>query len=224
MGEMPMPQINLLLCVTHKLLERNTGECIQKDYKRQSKRGIHVKHAAFFFKPMYITIMPDEIKLKEKYILAKCCSPSLEDKIVGYYSHDNYLKVHRHDCTSLKKAEPTRLVALSWDDILEDAGFAPGQDYDELEVDDFAVLRHHLDYGIDYSLMVAKSLAIPKQDAFERHKRLRDLGLLQRVEPRIVQYRKGIVDNKWIKHRNHTYYELTEKGKAYLDYHRTHNS
>ena len=167
--------------------------------------------------------MTDEIRLKESYTLARCCSPSRSDKIVGYFSHDNYLKVHRHDCESLKKAESSRLVSLSWDDILEGAGFTPGPDYHKLDAADFAVLRHHLDYGIDYSLMVAKALAIPRQDAFERHKRLKDQGLLKRVEPRIVQYRKGIVDNKWIKHRNHTYYDLTEKGKAYLEYHQTHS-
>lgn len=165
--------------------------------------------------------MSDEIKLKESYVLAKCCSPSLSDEIVGYYSHDNYLKVHRHDCANLNKAEPARLVALSWDDILEEAEFTPSSDYQELDTTDFAVLEHHSKYGIDYSLMVAKVLAIPRQDAFGRHKRLRDLGLLQRVEPRIVQYRKGIVNNKWIKHRNHTYYDITEKGKIYLEYHRS---
>ncbi len=161
------------------------------------------------------------MRLKESYTLARCCSPSVSDKIVGYYSHDNYLKVHCHDCESLKKAEPARLVALSWDEIRENAVFIPGSDYNDLDGVDFAVLRHHLDYGIDYALMVAKALAIPRQDAFDRHKRLRELGLLKRVEPRIVQYRKGIVDNKWIKHRNHTYCELTEKGKAYFEYHQS---
>ncbi len=162
--------------------------------------------------------MTDEIRLKESYTLARCCSPSHSDKIVGYFSHDNYLKVHRHDCESLKKAESARLVSLSWDDILQDARYTPGPDYRGLDGADFAVLRHHLDYGIDYSLMVAKALAIPRQEAFERHKRLRDQGLLKRVEPRIVQYRKGIVDNKWIKHRNHTYYDLTDKGRLYLNH------
>ncbi len=164
--------------------------------------------------------MIDGIRLKESYQLAGCCSPSRSDRIVGYFSHDNYLKVHRDGCANLKKAEPARLIALSWDDILEDAHFTPGPDYHDLDGADFAVLEHHLDYGIDYSLMVAKALVIPKQDAFDRHKRLKDQGLLKRVEPRIVQYRKGIVDNKWIKHRNHTYYDLTEKGKAYVEYHR----
>ena len=48
---------------------------------------------------------------------------------------------------------------------------------------------------------------------------MREMGLLERVEPLIIQYRKGIVDNKWIKHRNHTYYGLTSKGESYLRYH-----
>ncbi|MFH2049803.1 MAG: DUF2250 domain-containing protein, partial [bacterium] len=73
------------------------------------------------------------------------------------------------------------------------------------------------EYGVDYSLVVARKLNIPKQAAFDCHKKLREMGLLERVKPLIIQYRKGIVDNKWIKHRNHTYYDLTDKGKSYLD-------
>ena len=83
---------------------------------------------------------------------------------------------------------------------------------------DFAGLKHHLDYGFDYSLVLAKKLNIDKQEAFNLHKKLRELGLIERVEPKIIQYRKGIVDNKWIKHRNHTYYNLTDKGTKYLEY------
>ena len=54
------------------------------------------------------------------------------------------------------------------------------------------------------------------QPRFVRHRRLRDPGLLRRVQPRIIQYRKGIVDGTWIKHRNHTCYGLTDMGKAVL--------
>jgi len=43
------------------------------------------------------------------------------------------------------------------------------------------------------------------------------------VEQGIVQNRKGLVDNKWVKHGNHTYYEPTEKGKAYLGFYCTHS-
>ena len=164
--------------------------------------------------------MSEEIRLKEQYTLARCCSPSRDDRIVGYYSHDRFLKVHRHDCPSFSKVDPARLVPLSWDDILEHDESPPEVDYNDLDSDDIAVLGHHLEYGIDYSLKVAQVLGLDKQAAFDRHHKLRGLGLLQRVEPRIVQYRKGIVDNKWIKHRNHTYYDLTPKGKSCIELYR----
>jgi len=162
--------------------------------------------------------MCGEIKLKENYIRARCCSPAPGDRIVGYYSHDNRLKVHRHDCPNLSKSEPTRLVQLEWDAILQEQAISPEKDYTQLDETDFAILNHHHTHGIDYSLMVARALAIDKQTAFSHHKKLRAMGLLRRVEAVIVQYRKGLVDHKWIKHRNHTYYDLTSKGSRYLGY------
>ena len=157
-------------------------------------------------------------RLKKDYVLAKCCSPTSSDSITGYYSYDRVMKVHRSDCGQLGRVEPDRLIKLDWQDVIEPPAGPPGADYADLDVTDFAVLKHHRQYGIDYSLMLAKVLAIPKQEAFDRHRRLRQMGVLRRVEAVMVQYRKGVVDNKWIKHRNHTYYELTEKGEQYLDY------
>ncbi|MFH2037144.1 MAG: DUF2250 domain-containing protein, partial [Candidatus Zixiibacteriota bacterium] len=81
---------------------------------------------------------------------------------------------------------------------------------------DFKIMNHHKIYGVDYSLKVARMLNLDKQIVFDSHKKLRDLNLLERVKELMMQYRKGIVDNKWIKHRNHTYYNLTEKGEQYL--------
>ncbi|MBD3404228.1 DUF2250 domain-containing protein [candidate division GN15 bacterium] len=160
----------------------------------------------------------DQPRLKEPYVRARCCRPSPPDAIVGYYSHDNVLKVHDAACANLAKAERQRLVTLVWDDILAPDDDGPGEDFADLDATDFAILAHHRDLGIDYSLKVAAKLNIDKQLAFDRHRKLRDMGLLQRVEPVMVQYRKGVVDNKWIKHRNHTYYELTDKGLAYLSH------
>jgi predicted transcriptional regulator len=54
------------------------------------------------------------------------------------------------------------------------------------------------------------------EDAYKRHRKLRELGSLKRVEKRMIQYRKNIVKGKWIKHRNHTYYELTLKGEDWI--------
>ena len=161
----------------------------------------------------------DKTKLKEDYRLAACCSPSPPSPIVGYYSHDNLIKIHRTDCPNIGDIESERLIHLQWDEVLENkTPFQPDAVYDELNETDFAVLKHHLDYGVDYSLVVARKLNIEKGDAFERHQKLRDMNLLERVEPKIIRYRKGIVDNKWIKHRNHTYYQLTNRGRDYIAY------
>jgi len=157
--------------------------------------------------------------LKERYTLAKCCTPTATDQITGYFSYNNLIKVHRHNCPNLAKAESERLVQLEWEDILADDEFQPGADFNELDATDFAILKHHREYDIDYSLKVARMLALDKQETFDRHHKLRELGLLERVEALIVQYRRKIAKNRWIKHRNHTYYELTERGIAYLNLH-----
>lgn len=162
--------------------------------------------------------MNDKIELLEKYSLAGCCRPTLQDEIVGYFSHDDFIKVHRHDCVNLQKAEKERLVKLEWDKIIKKDEYTPDDDYHQLDETDFIILNHHLEYGVDYSLMVAAITRLSKQTVFERHKKLRNLKLLERVQPVMIQYRKGIVDNKWIKHRNHTYYELTTKGENYLNF------
>lgn len=128
------------------------------------------------------------------------------------------LKVHRADCTNLESADPSRLVALKWDDIRAPEPIRPGGDYDLLDELDFRILSHHERCGIDYSLKVARMLGADRETVFERHRQLRERGLLVRVEPTMVQYRRGIAPNKWIKHRNHTYYDLTDVGRGYLEY------
>lgn len=159
------------------------------------------------------------MKLKEDYITANCCSPRPDDSIIGYFSHDGVIKVHRADCDNLDKADPSRLITLAWSDILDEADFTPDEDYDLLEDMDFLLLEHHRRYGFDYSNKVAAMLNLERRAVHDSHNRLREMNLLQRVEPKMIQYRKNIVPGKWIKHRNHTYYDLTEKGDAYLDYH-----
>ena len=163
--------------------------------------------------------MADDLQLRENYILAKCCRPRPGQAITGYCSHDcRIIKVHRTGCLSLERSPKERLVSLEWSDILDAAEPAPGEDFVDLDELDFRILSLHRKYGVDYSLKVARMLHVEKATVFEHHRKLRVMGLVERVEPLIIQYRKGIVDNKWIKHRNHTYYRLTEKGLLYLDY------
>ncbi|HDS01701.1 MAG TPA: DUF2250 domain-containing protein [candidate division Zixibacteria bacterium] len=158
------------------------------------------------------------IYLAEGYKLAKCCNPEPGSQICGYYSYNNEMVVHKKGCKNLAKVEKERLVDLKWKEILAAAPEMPEGDFANLTELDFEVLKHHRDYGNDYSLKVARMLHKPKQDIFDSHAKLREMNLLERVKPLIIQYRKGVVDNKWIKHRNHTYYDLTEKGKLYLSH------
>ena len=159
----------------------------------------------------------DELKFKEGYHRAKCCSPQPHDSITGYFSYNNVMIVHKSSCSNLKKVESKRLLSLFWDEILEKEEENAGEDFFQLDQLDFLILQHHKVLGIDYSLMVASILQIEPEEAFKRHKKLKDLKLLERVGKVMIQYRKNIVDNKWIKHRNHTYYGITPKGEKYLN-------
>jgi len=53
-------------------------------------------------------------------------------------------------------------------------------------------------------------------DTIRMHiKELQDIGYVERVSSRIVDYRVGR-KNKVTKHRNHTYYDLTRKGRQLM--------
>jgi hypothetical protein len=159
-----------------------------------------------------------KIILAEGYKRANCCTPEPNDPISGYYSYNNEVIVHKSECPNLRKVEEARRIKLKWEEILESEAAVPDEDFCELDELDFKILKHHKTYGVDYSLKVARVLHVDKQAVFESHARLKEMNLLERVKKLIIQYRKGIVDNKWIKHRNHTYYDLTEKGKLYLEH------
>jgi hypothetical protein len=165
----------------------------------------------------------EAVKVKDGYQIAKCCSPQFTDSITGYYSYNNIFIVHKTTCDSLKKAETKKLVPLLWAEILEKNGEEPDKDYHDLDETDFSILKHHQAMGVDYSWMVASVLDMDPELVFERHKKLKGLKLLKRVEPVMIQYRKNIVDHKWIKHRNHTYYQITHKGEKYLNFFISHS-
>ena len=154
------------------------------------------------------------------YKIAKCCLPQENDPITGYFKEDGTITVHHTTCGAVQGLRPERLLGVAWDEIratensTDPIAIAP--EFAELDETDYFILKHHQEYGMDYSIVVAEALRIPLEEMHQRHRKLRELGGLKRVEGRIIHYRKNIVKGKWIKHRNHTYYELTSEGKTWI--------
>ncbi len=154
------------------------------------------------------------------YKIAKCCTPQEGNAITGYFKEDSTITVHHAECKALRNFRPERLLAITWDEIRAtevpiDSVSLPTE-FAELDETDYFILKHHQELGMDYSIVVAEALRIPLEEMHQRHRKLRNLGGLKRVEGRIIHYRKNIVKGKWIKHRNHTYYELTPEGKTWI--------
>lgn len=164
--------------------------------------------------------MSKRIDLHRDYRLALCCKPTPGDKITGFLKPDSrIISVHKKGCANLKSIDKERLIDLNWDEIIKteiENDLTQDPVIKELDQIDYRILRHHVEMGVDYAAVVAKCTRIDRATVFKRHRKLRDLKLLVRVQPRMIQYRKNIVDNKWIKHRNHTYYEITDKGRKIL--------
>ena len=155
------------------------------------------------------------------YKIAKCCTPQEGNAITGYFKEDGTITVHDDTCNAVQGLRTERLLKVTWDEIrttetsTDDVPLAP--EFAELDETDYFILKHHQEFGMDYSIVVAEALRIPIEEMHQRHRKLRDLGGLKRVEGRIIHYRKNIVKGKWIKHRNHTYYELTPEGKTWIE-------
>jgi hypothetical protein len=164
--------------------------------------------------------MGREMAAELTYKIAKCCTPQEGDAITGYFKEDSTITVHHAKCSAVQGFRPERLLAIAWDEIrttetpTDTVALPP--EFAELDETDYFILKHHQELGMDYSIVVAETLRIPLEEMHQRHRKLRDLGGLKRVEGRIIHYRKNIVKGKWIKHRNHTYYELTPEGRTWI--------
>ena len=155
------------------------------------------------------------------YKIAKCCDPQEGDAITGYFKEDGTITIHDAACNTVHGLRTERLLKVTWNEIrktettVDAVPLAP--EFAELDETDYFILKHHQELGMDYSIVVAETLRIPLEEMHQRHRKLRELGGLKRVEGRIIHYRKNIVKGKWIKHRNHTYYELTPEGKMWIE-------
>ncbi|MCG9128648.1 DUF2250 domain-containing protein [Candidatus Poribacteria bacterium] len=154
------------------------------------------------------------------YKIAKCCIPEENDEIIGYFKEEGIITVHNTECKSISSLRIERLLDITWTEIKQNdtsnSKHEISKEIEQLDETDYLILKHHQEMGMDYSKVVAETLYVPLDEIQDRHKKLRELGGLKRVEGRIIHYRKNIVKGKWIKHRNHTYYELTPEGNQWI--------
>ncbi len=87
---------------------------------------------------------------------------------------------------------------------------------DELGEIELKILKYHKVMGADYSKLVSHRFGLKLCEAMKIHKNLLEIGLLEKVNGRIVDYHTNVKRTKTVKHRNHTYYVLSRKGKLFL--------
>ena len=81
-----------------KMIQRNS-EQKKKQEKTTSSNGVAVKGVSGL-----------------KIVLSKCCNPIPGDKIVGYVSQGQGIKVHREDCPNINQPDiKNRLIDVYWD-------------------------------------------------------------------------------------------------------------
>ncbi|BBJ27482.1 DUF2250 domain-containing protein [Athalassotoga saccharophila] len=90
------------------------------------------------------------------------------------------------------------------------------QEFNKLSEIEIKILKYHKLMGADYSKLISHRFGIKLCEAMAIHKKLFDLGFLEKVSGSIIDYHTNIKRLKTIKHRNHTYYVLSRKGELCL--------
>ena len=49
-------------------------------------------------------------------------------------------------------------------------------EFAEIDETDYFILKHHQEFGMDYSIVVAETLRVPLEEMQQRHRKLRELG------------------------------------------------
>ena len=91
------------------------------------------------------------------YKLAQCCSPETGEGIIGYFKEDGTVAVHRSDCASVPRLRSERLLEVTWEEIhaAETSSDIETEDptVDQLDETDYLILKHHQEFGLDYSIV-----------------------------------------------------------------------
>ncbi|WP_271629553.1 DUF2250 domain-containing protein [Caldicellulosiruptor sp. DIB 104C] len=86
--------------------------------------------------------------------------------------------------------------------------------HDQDELLDLTILAYLKKLGPEYAKLLAIRLGLSLEESRRRLQSLEERGFIKRVERRIVKYYHR--RRKSVKHRNHTYYELTREGELFL--------
>jgi predicted transcriptional regulator len=89
---------------------------------------------------------------------------------------------------------------------------------EELRDLEIKILKYHKIAGADYSKLISHRFGLSLSDAMKIHKKLLELGFLEKVSGSIINYHTKLKNGKYkyVKHRNHTYYTLSRKGKHFI--------
>ncbi|RIV19229.1 DUF2250 domain-containing protein [Alicyclobacillaceae bacterium I2511] len=79
---------------------------------------------------------------------------------------------------------------------------------------DVKILAYFKALGPDYAKLVAFRFGLSLENSRARLERLELAGFIEKVEGRIVKYYHRRV--KAVKHRNHTYFQITKDGEQFL--------
>jgi len=85
---------------------------------------------------------------------------------------------------------------------------------DQEELLDLTILTYLKKLGPEYAKLLAIRLGLSLEESRKRLQSLEERGLIKRVKRRIVKYYHR--RRKSVKHRNHTYYELSREGELFL--------
>lgn len=84
----------------------------------------------------------------------------------------------------------------------------------DVDVIDLTILAYLKKLGPEYAKLLSRRLSLTIEESFERLQKLQKQGLITRIDRSIVKYYHRRRKN--VKHRNHTYYELTRDGEHLL--------
>ena len=136
------------------------------------------------------------------YKLAQCCSPEAGEGIIGYFKEDGVVTVHRSDCASVQHLRLERLLEVTWAEIhaVETPSDTATEDptFDQLDEVDYLILKHHQEFGLDYSIVVSEMLGLPLEETQKTPSKIAGIGRLEacgKTDDSIPQeYCKGEMD------------------------------